>query len=789
MTTRIPVRYGGTGANTASQARTNLGAAPLAAYDQANNAYAQANLAYAQANNARSDSNTTFATINSTFGTINTNITTANTQANNAYAQANLAYAAANNSNLKSGGLISGTLNVTQDIIVGGNLYLSGNTTYINVSTYQVNDPLIYLAANNSLTDSVDIGFIGGKNTGGTYSHTGLARDATDTKWKLFDNLPDEAHINNIINFANATYATLVANLEAQSILLNGNLVATNVNVNAAYSQANTAYAQGNAAYSQANSAYGQANLAYTQANNSYSQANLAYTQANTANTQANLAYIQANNSYSQANLAYTQANNSYSQANLAYTQANSAYSQANLAYTAANTSGNTVRVSANGGSTLSNKQLNFVNTANVTVAVTDSGDGNANVAFFVNAGGGGSLSNISVSQNSSSTVNANSLNFVNSATVTISVTPGVNGNANISFTSVGGSSNATNISNTVITRDQFTGNGAQTLFNLTLVPESLAHTLVFVDRVFQLKNAYTLNGNQLEFAGAPDSGASIEAYTYGAAGGSAIITPDIFTANGVQTSFTLTQPSKTGRTLVFIDGVSQRPNVDFQVNSTTLSMNVAPANGSVVEVRGFALFNTVDINVAPVTLMSDKLTGTGSCTVFGLSQTGTTDSTFVFINGVSQKPTTDYSVSSNTIVFTTAPANGSTIEVRSVGNFKVIEPESKIESDTFTGTGACTTYTISTYTATKKAFVHIDGVAQIPFTDYSVSGNQLVFTEAPPANSNIEVRTFTPFAVAEQSKTLIVYSRTGTINIPIRLGVYGLTVVGRSANTSVGVS
>lgn len=233
------------------------------AYNQANAAYNQANTAYGQANLAYGQANLAYA------------------QANAAYNQANLAYTAANNSNLLSGGLISGTLNVTQDVIVGGNLYLSGNTTFINVSTYQVNDPLIFLAANNTLTDSVDIGFIGGKNTSGTFSHTGLARDATDAKYKLFDNLPDNAHQNNIINFANSTIATLVANLEANSILLSGNAVATNVQVNAAFFQANTAYAQANAAYSQANSARDQANTAYGQANSAYAQANLAYAQAN----------------------------------------------------------------------------------------------------------------------------------------------------------------------------------------------------------------------------------------------------------------------------------------------------------------------------------------------------------------------------------------------------------------------------------------------------------------------------------------------------------------------------
>ena len=278
MTTVVLVQQGGTGSNNASDARSALGAAPTAAYDQANAAFAaansgsssagaaynQANAAYTQANTARSDANTTFATVNTTFGTVNTSVSTANTQANSgrdqanaaygqantsygqansardqantaygqanlAYTQANSAFTAANNSNLKSGGIISGTLNVTNDIIVGGNVYLQGNTTFINVSTYQVNDPLMYIAANNTLTDSVDIGFIGAKNTSGTFSHTGLARDATDGKYKLFDGLPDNDHIGNVINFANTYLATLVANVEANTLRV-VNSVTGNVN-------------------------------------------------------------------------------------------------------------------------------------------------------------------------------------------------------------------------------------------------------------------------------------------------------------------------------------------------------------------------------------------------------------------------------------------------------------------------------------------------------------------------------------------------------------------------------
>ncbi len=122
----------------------------------------------------------------------------------------------------------SNTVTFDNGINVTGNIYLNGNTTYINVATLNITDPLIYLASNNDLTDTVDIGFMGGKNTGGTYSHTGLARHAADGVWYLFDNLVDEGHQNNVIDVANTTYALLRANLEAQSLNVNGGFANVN---------------------------------------------------------------------------------------------------------------------------------------------------------------------------------------------------------------------------------------------------------------------------------------------------------------------------------------------------------------------------------------------------------------------------------------------------------------------------------------------------------------------------------------------------------------------------------
>lgn len=393
-----------------------------------------------------------------------------------------------------------------------------------------------------------------------------------------------------------------------------------------------------------------------------------------------------------------------------------------------------------------------------------------------------GSLSNIRISANSTGTVNANGLNFVNTSTVTISISAGANGNANISFAAAGSA-------NTSIVHQSFTGDGNTTIYSLSSEPEDLDHTLVFVDLVYQPQTAYSLNGSDLEFDTAPDNGASIDIYVYGAGGTQIAVASDTFTGTGSCTAFTLSQTGATNRTFVYIDGVSQRPSIDYQVSGTGLAFNVAPANASVIEARTFSNFDATDINVAPVSLASDRFTGNGSCTVFTLSQSGTTDGTFVFINGVSQKPGVDYSVTSDVLTLTSPPANNSVVEARTIGQFKVVETSSKIDSDVFTGDGSTTVFTVSTSSTTKKALVYLDGVSQEPYNDYVLTGSRLTFTTAPPNGVKIEVRTFSPFVIAQETlKTLNIYGRTGAVAIALT-GTGTLTVVGRSANTIIGVS
>ena len=108
------------------------------------------------------------------------------------------------------------------------------------------------------------------------------------------------------------------------------------------------------------------------------------------------------------------------------------------------------------------------------------------------------------------------------------------------------------------------------------------------------------------------------------------------------------------------------------------------------------------------------------------------------------------------------------------------------ITDDQFTGTGACTTFTLSEDSTTAATIVSINGVVQIPTTAYSVSGNSLVFTEAPEVSDTIDARLLTTTttvtsienvsgnAIVAVSDTAATVQITGNI-LPITSNTYNL--------------
>ena len=110
----------------------------------------------------------------------------------------------------------SGNQYITGDLSLTGSLFVAGNTTTVDTTTVSTADSLIRLAANNTVSDILDIGFYGKANTGTAVTHHGLVRRAgTDNDFFLFKGLTSDPTSNVLAtgSLTAANTATLRANL------------------------------------------------------------------------------------------------------------------------------------------------------------------------------------------------------------------------------------------------------------------------------------------------------------------------------------------------------------------------------------------------------------------------------------------------------------------------------------------------------------------------------------------------------------------------------------------------
>ncbi len=118
--------------------------------------------------------------------------------------------------------VLNGPSQFNGNLNINGNINATGNLNYENVTDLVIGDPLIYIGANNTSSDSVDLGFIVSFNNG-TYQHGGFVRDHTDDTWKLFANVIAEP--TTTVDFANAVLAPIdVGALNATSVTSAGTI-------------------------------------------------------------------------------------------------------------------------------------------------------------------------------------------------------------------------------------------------------------------------------------------------------------------------------------------------------------------------------------------------------------------------------------------------------------------------------------------------------------------------------------------------------------------------------------
>ena len=140
--------------------------------------------------------------------------------------------------------------------------------------------------------------------------------------------------------------------------------------------------------------------------------------------------------------------------------------------------------------------------------------------------------------------------------------------------------------------------------------------------------------------------------------------------------------------------------------------------------------------------------TGNGTNTLFNLDHVvNNAGSLLVSVNGVILEPDVGYTVNvvggSSNITFTTAPGNGHRIFIVYMGKQLLSTPEITPHIDEFNGDGSTSVFTLTkTSIGTpngSRFLVFVDNVYQRYGSSYAytVTGNVITFTSAPPTGTN----------------------------------------------------
>jgi len=228
-----------------------------------------------------------------------------------------------------------------------------------------------------------------------------------------------------------------------------------------------------------------------------------------------------------------------------------------------------------------------------------------------------------------------------------------------------------------IVRTDTFTGDNSTVAFTVgtTIIDEN--NTQIYIDGVYQSKDNYTVSGSTITFSTAPPTSAAIEVVHIKAAGISTI-NDNQFTGDGSAVAFTLSQSvTDENNTFVFINGVYQDKST-YSIAGATLTFSTAPQNGYTIEVMQVG-----EISIKANALTTDSFTGDGSTVAYTLTVTpASLDAVDVYISGLRQNKST-LSLSTNTLTFSTAPPNGASIEVKTIGD---INTSSVVAAQSITG-------------------------------------------------------------------------------------------------------
>ena len=580
----------------------------------------------------------------------------------------------------------NGALTVVGGVGIGGDVHIQGdlfvaNIHNINEDILTVKEPLLYLEAANTYPYSYDIGFFS-QFTGGpanVYSHTGLVRDDSDQKWKLFANVGEPALGQ--VNFTGVLWETLVlGNLEVKTP---AGLITDQTTINVFNSTATTLNLGGAATTLTLGATSGTANIR---------NANIYLPNASTIFT-------------GQASVSF-----------------------ANTATTTLNIGGDATGL--NLGATTGTTTIR--NAANIQATTTSTSAYNGALKV---QGGIGSIGNV---------------NIVSGSILTVGIEiPG----ANIAYPErqIIAVANA-NVAAGINTRNMSNGTGASSNFIAVANSHEYDSQLHYAiwgitgngfadgDSIIKAEDGYgTVQGGNLVISASGD--------ILIAAGGDRVA--NIFarfsqTNSNISLVQTTISTSPTTGALVVSGGVGMGANLfvaqgatfnnsqtsqNFTVKGVnTTSLIAANSNYGAVVIGGgnttpqlgaTLKINSADSLLLPVGQTSDRPSNTGNVDVAGMIRYNSTVNNVEFYDG------TDWQ------------AAGTSFTIISDRQFSGTTAYGNVD-------GVNDTFTIQSNATTASTLVSINGVMQFPVLAYEVTGNQLVFTEAPSLDDVIDVRVLT---------------------------------------------
>ena len=170
------------------------------------------------------------------------------------------------------------------------------------------------------------------------------------------------------------------------------------------------------------------------------------------------------------------------------------------------------------------------------------------------------------------------------------------------------------------ISKQAFTANGSTTVFTLDEGVGTAGSLLVAVGGVIQEpETAYTAIGTALTFSSAPANGATVWAIKLGNETGSGgtqrneKVTHQTGVGNGTTTPFALNKIAPTSSSIIVtLDGLIQKPETEFTVDGTVLTLSSSPSSSVKIIVYFLTTPNTLT-SVEAGSVTAAKLNSTGT--------------------------------------------------------------------------------------------------------------------------------------------------------------------------------